>query len=121
MFYWVGRSLDNLLAQVSIDFIEEGNRMESHHQLTQESDTPGSLLQQLPQLSDEQLKREYLNYLKKKDAIAQSLLPYYWIGLGEIATFYAYEVRVNLAWADFNVPYESSDSRNPRKLTRTLW
>lgn len=51
--------------------------MESHHQLTQESDTPGSLLQQLPQLSDEQLKREYLNYLKKKDAIAQSLLPYY--------------------------------------------
>jgi HEAT repeat protein len=47
--------------------------MESHHQLTQDSYATTRLVQQLPQMSDEQLKGEYLNYLKWTQPIAQML------------------------------------------------
>lgn len=47
--------------------------MESHHQLTQDSYATTRLVQQLSQISDEQLKREYLNYLKWTQPIAQIL------------------------------------------------
>ncbi|HEY9667441.1 MAG TPA: HEAT repeat domain-containing protein, partial [Coleofasciculaceae cyanobacterium] len=47
--------------------------MESHHPPTQDSYATTRLVQQLPQMNDEQLKREYLNYLKWTQPIAQIL------------------------------------------------
>ncbi|NJL39001.1 MAG: TIR domain-containing protein [Leptolyngbyaceae cyanobacterium SM1_4_3] len=47
--------------------------IEFHHQLFQEYYAAEYLLQLLPNLSDEQLKRDYLNYLKWTEAIALML------------------------------------------------
>ncbi|MDX2214313.1 MAG: HEAT repeat domain-containing protein [Oculatellaceae cyanobacterium bins.114] len=47
--------------------------IEFHHQLFQEYYAAEYLLQHLPNLSDEQLKRDYLNYLKWTEAIALML------------------------------------------------
>jgi len=47
--------------------------IEFHHQLFQEYYAAEYLLQLLPSLSDEQLKRDYLNYLKWTEAIALML------------------------------------------------
>ena len=47
--------------------------MELHHQLTQDSYATTRLVQQLQEISDEQLKGEYLNYLKWTQPIAQML------------------------------------------------
>jgi HEAT repeat protein len=49
------------------------NQLGFHHQLLQEYYAAEALLQRLPQLSDEQLQRDYLNYLKWTEPIALML------------------------------------------------
>jgi HEAT repeat protein len=49
------------------------NQLEFHHQLLQEYYAAEALLRRLPYLSDEQLKREYLNYLKWTEPLALML------------------------------------------------
>ncbi len=50
-----------------------GNQIEFQHPLIQEYYTAESLLEKLPHLSDEELKREYLNYLKWTEPLALML------------------------------------------------
>jgi HEAT repeat protein len=50
-----------------------GDQIEFRHQLIQEYYTAESLLKQLPSLSDDTLKREYLNYLKWTEPLALML------------------------------------------------
>ena len=49
------------------------NQIEFRHQLIQEHCTAESLLKLLPRLSDDELKREYLNYLKWTESLALML------------------------------------------------
>ena len=49
------------------------DELEFHHQLLQEYYAAEALLHRLPQLSDEQLKRDYLNYLKWTEPVALML------------------------------------------------
>jgi HEAT repeat protein len=49
------------------------NQLEFHHQLLQEYYAAEALLNRLPYLSDEQLQRDYLNYLKWTEPIASML------------------------------------------------
>ncbi|MFB2977767.1 HEAT repeat domain-containing protein [Microseira sp. BLCC-F43] len=50
-----------------------GNQIEFQHPLIQEYYTAESLLEKLPHLSDEELKRQYLNYLKWTEPLALML------------------------------------------------
>ncbi len=65
---WLERSLKHHLIQVGA-----GDKIEFRHQLIQEYYTAESLLKQLPQLSDDKLKQEYLNYLKWTEPLALML------------------------------------------------
>ncbi len=62
---WLEDLLQHHLIHVSI-----GDRVEFRHQLLQEYYAAEWLLQQLPYLSDDKLKREYLNYLKWTESLA---------------------------------------------------
>ncbi|MEW5859423.1 MAG: hypothetical protein AB1861_18880, partial [Cyanobacteriota bacterium] len=53
--------------------LRAGDRMEFQHQMIQEDYTAQSLLKLLPSLSDDELKREYLNYLKWTPTLALML------------------------------------------------
>ena len=66
---WLEDLIEHHLLQVAIDPRE----IEFHHQLFQEYYAAEYLLQLLPDLSDEQLKRDYLNYLKWTEPIALML------------------------------------------------
>ncbi len=65
---WLKDLLDHHLIQLGA-----GEQIEFQHQLIQEYYTAESLLKQLPQLSDDSLKREYLNYLKWTEPLALML------------------------------------------------
>ena len=62
---WLEDLLEHHLIQASI-----GERVEFRHQLLQEYYAAEWLLQQLPHISDDRLKREYLNYLKWTKSLA---------------------------------------------------
>jgi HEAT repeat protein len=66
---WLEDLLEHHLLQVAADPRE----IEFHHQLFQEYYAAEHLLNLLPELSDEQLKRDYLNLLKWTEAIALML------------------------------------------------
>ncbi|MBD1928143.1 HEAT repeat domain-containing protein [Trichocoleus sp. FACHB-90] len=65
---WLGDSLKYHLLQLGVN-----NQIEFRHQLIQEHCTAESLLKLLPRLSDDELKREYLNYLKWTEPLALML------------------------------------------------
>ena len=65
---WLNDLLKYHLIQVRAD-----NQIEFRHQLIQEYYTAESLLKQLSSLSNEQLKKEYLNYLKWTEPLALML------------------------------------------------
>ncbi len=65
---WLEYSLKHHLIQLGAE-----DKIEFRHQLIQEYYTAESLLQQLPQLDDDKLKREYLNYLKWTEPLALML------------------------------------------------
>ena len=67
-FSWLKDLLKHHLIQVGA-----GDQIEFRHQLIQEYYTAESLLKLLPKLSDEELKREYLNYLKWTEPLALML------------------------------------------------
>ncbi|NJL41576.1 MAG: NACHT domain-containing protein [Leptolyngbyaceae cyanobacterium SM1_4_3] len=64
--------LEDLLEYHLLQRISQ-NQLEFHHQLLQEYYAAEALLHRLPQLSDEQLKRDYLNYLKWTEPLALML------------------------------------------------
>ncbi len=65
---WLQDSLKHHLIQLGAE-----DKIEFRHQLIQEYYTAESLLKQLPQLGDDRLKREYLNYLKWTEPLALML------------------------------------------------
>ncbi len=65
---WLQDLLNHHLIQLGA-----GEQIEFQHQLIQEYYTAESLLKQLPQLSDDSLKRKYLNYLKWTEPLALML------------------------------------------------
>ena len=65
---WLGDLLKYHLLQLGAN-----NQIEFRHQLIQEHCTAESLLKLLPRLSDDELKREYLNYLKWTEPLALML------------------------------------------------
>jgi HEAT repeat protein/3',5'-cyclic AMP phosphodiesterase CpdA len=65
---WLADLLKYHLLQLGIN-----NQIEFRHQLIQEHCTAETLMKLLPSLSDEELKREYLNYLKWTEPLALML------------------------------------------------
>jgi len=65
---WLEDLLNHHLIQLGA-----GDQIEFRHQLIQEYYTAESLLKLLPSLSDDALKREYLNYLKWTEPLALML------------------------------------------------
>ncbi|KAB8317666.1 NACHT domain-containing protein [Tolypothrix campylonemoides VB511288] len=71
---WLQDLLNHHLIQLSadnkIEFLSADNKIEFRHQLIQEYYTAECLLTRLSNLSDDSLKREYLNYLKWTEPLA---------------------------------------------------
>lgn len=65
--------LNDLLKYHLIQLTNSNREIEFHHQLLQEYYAAEKLLVQLPQLSDDRLKRDYLNYLKWTEPLALML------------------------------------------------
>lgn len=65
--------IEDLLEWDLLQIASDSNEIEFHHQLFQEYYAAEYLLQLLPNLSDEQLKRDYLNLLKWTEPIALML------------------------------------------------
>jgi predicted NACHT family NTPase len=65
---WLEDLLENHLIQ-----LDSSHQIQFRHQLLQEYYAAESLLRQLPQISDDRLKRDYLNYLKWTEPLALML------------------------------------------------
>ncbi|KAM3110857.1 NACHT domain-containing protein [Phormidesmis sp. 146-20] len=65
--------LEDLLEHHLLQVADDPKQIEFHHQLFLEYYAAEALLEQLPELGDEQLKREFLNFLKWTEPVALML------------------------------------------------